>query len=316
MTASVFIDGEAGTTGLQIRQRLEGRGDLRFFSLHDAERKDPARRTDMMRQADVVILCLPDEAATEAASLAGAGAARLIDASSAHRTNQDWVYGFPEMTPEQAGLIAAAARVSNPGCYPTGAVALLRPLIDAALLGADFPATVNAVSGYSGGGRKMIEAYEDSASAAHVDSPIRIYGLDLEHKHTEEMRVHGRLAHRPLFVPSVGRFRQGMIVSIPVQLWALPGTPRARDLHAALGDAYGGKRFVSVAPLGGEGAIADLDAETNNGTNRLTLHVFANQAHGQAVLIAVLDNLGKGAAGQAVQNLNIMLGVAEETGLD
>ena len=212
-----------------------------------------------------------------------------------------------------AGPRRSDRRVSNPGCYPTGAVALLRPLIEAGLLAADFPATVNAVSGYSGGGRKMIEAYEDCTRDDYVNSPIRVYGLGLEHKHTEEMRVHGGLAQRPLFVPSVGRFRQGMIVQIPVQLWAQPGTPEAADLHAALGDAYAGKRFVTVAPLSGEQA---LDAETNNGTNRLTLYVFANQAHGQAVLVAVLDNLGKGAAGQAVQNLNIMLGVAEETGLE
>ncbi len=314
MTSSIFIDGEAGTTGLQIRQRLEGREDLRLLSIGETERKDPARRAELMSEADITILCLPDDAAREAVDLAGSS--RVVDASSAHRTADGWVYGFPEMTPGQSDLIADARLVSSPGCYPTGAVGLLRPLMDQGILQPDFPATVNAVSGYSGGGRKMIEAYEDEGAADHVDSPIRIYGLGLEHKHTDEMRLHGGLTHRPIFVPSVGHFRQGMIVQIPVQLWALPGTPKASDLHEALAEAYKDARFVTVAPLQEKDGLVQLDAEINNGTNRLSLYVFDNDAHDQAVLVAVLDNLGKGAAGQAVQNLNIMLGMGEETGLD
>ena len=317
MAKRIFIDGEAGTTGLEIRARLEGRAGIELLAIDAARRKDADARKRLLNEADGVVLCLPDDAAVDAVSLIENGAVKVVDASSAHRTDKGWVFGFAEMVPGQAERIAEATRVSNPGCYPTGFIGLVRPLVDAGLLPAETPLTVNAVSGYSGGGRKMIEAYERKDNPDYVDSPHRVYGLGLEHKHTDEMRVHGGLTHRPLFVPSVGRFRAGMIVQVPLQLWALPGRPAPADLHDALSDAYAGKPFVTVMPLAPDGeGTRQLDAEGLNGSNRLDLHVFANAARGQAVLAAVLDNLGKGAAGQAVQNLNLMLGLGEGEGLD
>lgn len=315
MTATVFIDGEAGTTGLQIKSRLEGRNDIRLIHLADAQRKDAAARHDALRSADVAILCLPDAAARDAAAMLKGAKTRVIDASTAHRTDPDWVYGFAEMTQGQREKIAAATRVSNPGCYACSAVALLRPLTDAGLLPLDFPVTINAISGYSGGGRKMIERYEDPKAPDYTESPFRVYALGLEHKHTPEIENHSGLKTRPLFVPSVGRFRQGMIAQVPLHLGLLPGKPKPADLHAAFVDHYQGARFVTVAPLADK-PPAHVEAEALNGTNDLRLSVFGNAARGHAVLMAVSDNLGKGASGQAVQNLNIMLGLPETTGLD
>ena len=316
MAARVFIDGEAGTTGLQIRARLEGRRDLTFLSLGEAERKDAARRAEKLNAADLVVLCLPDEAAREAVALIENPAVRVIDASSAHRTDPGWTYGFPEMAPGQAEAIAAAKRVTNPGCYPTGAIALLRPLVDAGLLPADFPVTVNAVSGYSGGGRKLIERHEDPAAPDHIAAPYHVYGLGLAHKHVEEMRLHSGLAKRPLFVPSVGRFHSGMIAQVPLQLWALPGRPGAAALRDALRAAYDGQAFVTVAEEGECSGLERLEPEGLNGSNDLKLYVFGNDRgdEPQALLAAVYDNLGKGASGAAVQNLNLMLGTEAGAG--
>ena len=316
MTYRIFIDGEAGTTGLQIKERLAGRPDLELVSIHPARRKDVAARTALLNESDVVILCLPDDAAREAVALITNPAVRVIDASTAHRVSDGWVYGLPELAPTHAARIAAATRVANPGCYPTGAIALLRPLVDAGLLPTDFPVTLNAVSGYSGGGRALIERYENPAAADPLDLPFWVYGLSLEHKHVPEIQHYGRLTQRPLFVPSVGRFAQGMIVQLPLQLWALPNRPSVKDIHAALAGAYAGQRFVTVQTLAASGALERLTPETLNGSNDLHLYCFGHEGHEQAVLCAVLDNLGKGASGAAVQNLNLMLGVPEDTGLE
>ncbi|MFQ5774650.1 MAG: N-acetyl-gamma-glutamyl-phosphate reductase [Kiloniellaceae bacterium] len=316
MAARVFIDGEAGTTGLQIRARLEARADIELLSLPEAARKDPAARAGMLNAADLAILCLPDEAARQAVSMIENPAVRVIDASTAHRTHPEWVYGFPEYDGEQPRRIGEAKRVANPGCYALGAVALLHPLISAGLLPADHPITINAVSGYSGGGRKLIESFENPESPERIAAPFRVYALGLDHKHVPEIQARGGLGVRPLFVPSVGRFRQGMIVQIPLQLRALPGRPRGGELHAALARHYAGRRFVAVASPEDSRATNHLDPEDLNGTNDLRLYVRANEAQRQAVLIALLDNLGKGASGQAVQNMNLMLGYPETTGLD
>jgi len=317
MTDTIFIDGEAGTTGLEIRARLEGREDLAFIRLSDQERKDPNARRAALNEADIAILCLPDDAAREAVSLIDeASGTRVIDASTAHRVAEGWTYGFPELTPEQKQLVSGAARVTNPGCYPTGMLGLVRPLVDAGLLPPTHPVTVNAVSGYSGGGKAMIAEFEDESAPNHTEMPFRLYALGLAHKHVPEMRVHGRLAHEPLFSPSVGRYLKGMLVEIPLQLWSLPGKPTLSALHEALSSAYEGKRFVDVATLEESAGMKLIDPEGLNGTNRLKLFVFGNKAAGQARLVALLDNLGKGASGQAVQCLNIMLGRDEALGLE
>ena len=315
MAYMVFIDGEAGTTGLQIRQRLEGRAEFELVRLSDAERKDAAARRAALGEADVAILCLPDDAAREAVAMIEGGT-RVIDASTAHRTADGWVYGFPEMTADQTARIAGASLVTNPGCYATGAVALIRPLVEAGLLPADHPVAINAVSGYSGGGKSLIARFEDEDSADPIASAYFAYGLGLEHKHVPEMQLHAGLAQPPLFVPSVGRFRQGMIVEVPLLLWALPGAPSVDDLQSVLAGHYVGRRFVTVAaPDEATDRVALLDPEEANDTNDLKLYVFGNDDRGQAVLAAQLDNLGKGASGQAVQNLNIMLGLDEAAGL-
>ena len=314
MTAKVFIDGEAGTTGLQIRSRLEARGDVQLLHLADSERKDATRRAALLNQADLAILCLPDAAAREAVALIDNPAVKVIDASSAHRVDPAFTYGFPELTAGQAERIAEARLVSNPGCYPTGAAGILRPLVDGGLVPADFPVTVNAISGYSGGGRKLIERHEGVGGTGSYD-PYQVYGLDLEHKHVEEMRRHGGLAHRPIFVPSVGHYAQGMIVQVPLQLWALPGAVTPADLHDCLAAHYQGQAFVSVAPRAEGNPSAVLTPEGLNGTNLMRLQVFGNGKRGQAVVAALLDNLGKGASGAAVQNMNLMLDLAPDSGL-
>lgn len=316
MSYKVFIDGEEGTTGLQIRERLESRSELSLIHLADSERKDPEARRTALVAADVAILCLPDDAAREAVTLVTSDDTRLIDASTAHRTADGWTYGFPEMAPDQRNQIANASRVTNPGCYPTGAIALLVPLIKGKLLPADYPVTINAVSGYSGGGKPLIARMENGQSENAISSEYFAYGLGLEHKHVPEIQQHSGLQNRPLFVPSVGKFRQGMIVQIPLQLWSLPEKPSVDAIYTSLREYFANQSFVSVADdIEAEAHLALLDPEDLNDSNRLKLFVFGNEAHGQVVLAAQLDNLGKGAAGQAVQNLNIMLGLPEDAGL-
>ena len=315
MAPRIFIDGAAGTTGLEIRERLANRGDLSLLQLADSERKDSRARAKALNEADLVILCLPDEAAREAVAMIENPAVRVIDASTAHRTAPGWVYGFAEMEPDQRERIAAAKRVSNPGCYPTGFLALVRPLTRAGIIPLDFPLTVNAVSGYSGGGRAMIEEFEKKGSPAYIETVVRTYALALSHKHVPEMQVHARLAHPPVFAPSVGRFYRGMIVEVPLQLWALPSKPLAAGIHGALAEAYRGQKLVEVESLEQTMLLKSLDAETLKQTNRLKLFVFGNDKTGQVRLTAVLDNLGKGASGAAVQNLNLMLGLPETAGL-
>ena len=315
MTARIFIDGEAGTTGLQIRERLASRTDLALTSIAPEDRKDPAARRDQLNNADVVILCLPDDAAREAVAMIENPTVRVIDASTAHRTAADWTYGFPELRPGQRGAIRAATRVSNPGCYATGFLALAAPLVAGGLIPAGWPLTTNAVSGYSGGGRAMIAEFEDPATPGYTTTPYRPYATSLRHKHVPEMQAHAGLEHRPLFAPAVGRYRQGMIVEIPLQIAAMPGRPRIRDLRAALAAAYRGERFVEVANPDQAEETATLDPQCLNGSNVMRLFVFGSDDVGQARLVAILDNLGKGAAGAAVQNLNLVLGLDEDAGL-
>ncbi len=301
----VFIDGDQGTTGLLIHQRLRSRTDITLMTLDAAERKDPRRRAQAINACDIAILCLPDAAAREAVGAIVNPAVRVIDASSAHRTQPGWTYGFPEMTPGQAEKIAKARRVTNPGCYPTGALGLLRPLTHAGLIPDDYPISIHAVSGYSGGGRAGIEKYEGPKAA---DAPsFQVYGLGLAHKHAPEIQQHAGLAQRPLFVPAYGAFRQGIVLTVPLALRQLaPGVDGA-ILHACLAGHYAQATHVRVLPLLESSALESLDPQVLNGTNDMHLHVFQNEENGQVLLAAVFDNLGKGASGAAVQNLNLML---------
>ena len=311
--AKVFIDGAAGTTGLEIRERLSGRSDLTVAQLGEAERKDLKARARALNDADLVVLCLPDEAAREAVSLIENPDVRVVDASTAHRVAPDWTYGFAELEADQRDKIAASKRVSNPGCWATAFIALARPLVRAGVVPADFPVTANGVSGYSGGGKSMIEEFAKKESPKYVETVVRPYALTLTHKHLPEMQVHTGLTHTPVFAPSVGRFYRGMLVEVPLALWALPGKPNTAAIHQVLADAYRGEALVEVAKA--DTKVASLDAEALKGTNRIKLYVCGNDATGQVRLIALLDNLGKGAGGAAVQNLNIMLGLPETTGL-
>lgn len=313
MTKTIFIDGGAGTTGLEIRARLQGRSEFSLLTLSEDLRKDAAARAGMLNKADVVILCLPDDAAREAVRLIENPDVAVIDASTAHRTAAGWVYGFPELEPGQAAVIAAAKRISNPGCYATGFLALMRPLTRAGLIPADYPVTVNAVSGYSGGGKKMIEEFERAEEPCQT--VFRGYGYTLAHKHVPEMQMHAHLKHPPVMAPAVGRFHRGMLVEVPLALWALNGAPKVADVQAVLCDAYREAATVSVAGAEEVAAVTTLDAERMRGTDRLKIFVFGNDKTGLARIVAVLDNLGKGACGAALQNLNLVTGLPQTCGL-
>lgn len=301
----IFIDGDQGTTGLQIHEQLRHRSDLTLLTLPEADRKNPVRRAEAINQCDIAILCLPDAAAREAVASITNPHVRVIDASSAHRTTAGWTYGFPEMTAGQAQRIAQAQRVSNPGCYPTGAISLLRPLQEARLLPVDLPVSVHAISGYSGSGRSGINTYEgpDASQAA----PYLAYGLGLEHKHTPEIQQHALLAHRPIFLPSYAAYRQGIVLTIPLNLGLLTPGISSDKLRDTLTAHYAGSQYVQVVNKQDTQALTGLNPQQHNGTNNLTLGVLGNDTHQHAVLFAVFDNLGKGASGAAIQNLELML---------
>lgn len=311
MTSRVFIDGAAGTTGLEIRERLGGRGDIELLTLPEDRRKDASARADALNSADAVLLCLPDDAAREAVALIENPQTRVIDASTAHRTDPAWAYGFAELEPDGRQRLSAATRVSNPGCYPTGFLALVRPLVRAGLIPTSWPLSVNATSGYSGGGKAMIAAFEDAADPQATDTAFRLYALGLGHKHVPEMKQHAGLDHGPIFMPAVARTYRGMLVEVPLHLHALPGALTATTIRECLQQAYEGSPVVRVSTE--QPSLLTLEQAAN--TDRLELFVFADDKAGQARLVAALDNLGKGAAGAAVQNLNIVMGLNETEGL-
>ncbi|TPW33389.1 N-acetyl-gamma-glutamyl-phosphate reductase [Martelella alba] len=308
MAAKIFIDGEHGTTGLQIRTRMAERRDVELLSIPAEERRNPKMREDLLNSADIAILCLPDDASREAISmLSGNNSVRVIDTSTAYRVNPDWVYGFAEMDKTQGEKIRAARFVANPGCYPTGAIALLRPLRASGLIPDSYPVTVNAVSGYTGGGKNLIAQMEDEARDDHIDAPHFLYGLNLSHKHVPEMTAHGMLARPPIFSPSVGRFPQGMIVQVPLYLDDLSGSQTLESIHALLTDYYAGQDIVSVVPLSESAALARVNAIELAGKDTMKLFAFGKPGSPYVNLVALLDNLGKGASGAAVQNMDLML---------
>lgn len=308
MKPKIFIDGEHGTTGLQIRTRMAGRSDVELLSIPEAERRNAAIREDLLNSADVAILCLPDDASKQAvAMLEGNNKVRIIDTSTAHRIAPDWAYGFAEMDAAQAGKIRDARLVANPGCYPTGAIGLIRPLRQADILPENYPVTVNAVSGYTGGGKQMIAQMEDPANPDHIDSPNFLYGLTLKHKHVPEMQTHGLLDRAPIFSPSVGRFPQGMIVQVPLFIDQLKDGATLETIHAALVAHYAGQSIVEVVPLEESAKMARVDAVELAGKDTMKLFVFGSKGGEQVNLVALLDNLGKGASGAAVQNMDLML---------
>ncbi|WP_188064593.1 N-acetyl-gamma-glutamyl-phosphate reductase [Sphingobium sp. KCTC 72723] len=312
MTTKIFIDGGHGTTGIEIADRLAGRPELSLIIVPEAQRRDAGARRDALNAADIVILCLPDDAAREAVALIDNGKTRVIDASTAHRVADGWTYGFPELEPGHREKLANSRFVANPGCWPTGFLALVRPLTLAGLVPADWPVTVSGASGYSGGGKAMIAEYEGTDGAP---TAFRAYGLGLGHKHVPEMTRYAGLSHPPLFAPAVANAYRGMLVEVPLQLRAMPGAPTLTDVHAALAAAYAGSPIVSVAALEDSGATGNVEIEHVGATDRLQLFVFGSATSGQARLVATLDNLGKGAAGAAVQNLNILAGLPETAGL-
>ena len=308
MAPKIFIDGEHGTTGLQIRTRMAGRRDVELLSIPEAERRNPQMREDLLNSADVAILCLPDEASREAVTmLSGNNSVRVIDTSTAYRIAPDWAYGFAELDKAQGGKIRSARYVANPGCYPTGAIALIRPLRDAGLLPDGYPVSVNAVSGYTGGGKQLIGQMEDQTRDDAISANNFLYGLTLKHKHVPEMQVHGHLDRAPIFSPSVGRFPQGMIVQVPLFLDNLKDGATVETVHTALVAHYLGQDIVTVVPLEESKVLPRIDAEELAGKDTMKLFVFGNAATGQVNLVALLDNLGKGASGAAVQNMDLML---------
>ncbi len=308
MKPKIFIDGEHGTTGLQIRTRMAGRSDVELLSIPEAERRNAGLREELLNSADIAILCLPDDAAKDAvAMLSGNENVRIIDTSTAHRVHPDWAYGFAEMDKDQAKKIASARYCANPGCYPTGAIGLIRPLRQAGFLPEDYAVTVNAVSGYTGGGKQMIAQMEDAGHAEHISSPHFLYGLTLKHKHVPEMQMHGLLARAPLFSPSVGRFPQGMIVQVPLYLSDMQDGATLERLHATLADHYAGQSIVEVVSLEESKALGRIDAVELANTDRMKLFVCGTPGQDQVNLVALLDNLGKGASGAAVQNMDMML---------
>lgn len=305
----IFIDGEHGTTGLQIRDRLASRTDIEQLTIPHAERHSIEWRTKMLRAADIAILCLPDDASRESVVLAEGANTRFIDASSAFRTASDWEFGFPELTKRQATRIAKAQKVSNPGCYATGAVALLRPLVDAGILPAGYPLTINGISGYSGGGKQLIAQMEDASRVDAITANVYSYALSLKHKHVAEITTRSGLTRRPIFTPNVGRYAQGMLVNVPLHLDMLIGTQTAETVHAALSAHYAGQKYVQVVAMDVAAALTRVDPEALNGTNNMKLYVFGDASTGHVNLVTQLDNLGKGASGAAVQNLDLMLGL-------
>jgi N-acetyl-gamma-glutamyl-phosphate reductase len=310
MKPKIFIDGEHGTTGLQIRTRLADRADLEVLSIPEAERRNKDIRSDLLKEADVAILCLPDDAAREAVGiLEGWNSTRIIDTSTAHRVHPDWAYGFAELEPVQRKKIADARLVANPGCYPTGAISLIRPLVAAGILPNDYPISVNAVSGYTGGGKQMIAQMEDPSNPDHIASPHFLYGLTLAHKHVPEMKLHGLLGRDPIFAPSVGRFAQGMLVQVPLYLADLNGSPSLGRVHEALAAHYEGQNIVEVVPLAESAKLSRIDPTELADTDNMKLYVFGTEGKGVVNLVASLDNLGKGASGAAVQNMDLMLGL-------
>lgn len=308
MKPKIFIDGEHGTTGLQIRSRMADRADVELLSIPEAERRNPQMREDLLNTADIAILCLPDEASKQAVEMTAANNnVRIIDTSTAFRIHPDWAYGFAEMDSAQGGKIASARYVANPGCYPTGAIGLVRPLRMAGILTEDHPVTVNAVSGYTGGGKQLIAQMEDENNADHIDAPHFLYGLSLKHKHVPEMKVHGLLRHSPVFSPSVGRFAQGMIVQVPLHVDTLAAGAALESVHAALADHYAGQDIVEVVRLDVSAKLPRVNAVELAGQDTMKLYVFGQPGGEHINLVALLDNLGKGASGAAVQNMDLML---------